>query len=249
MGEILIVSGNASGFLENSIHEGLGKANIKSVKATYTDAGIDDYLQAAGIVLLIAGEVVDIHSPIIIGFKQKCVDLKKYVGLYGEQDQIDMLKRIFPDSSIIAEYPRPVETAELVGQLQELLVKVEIASRKKNILVVDDSGPMLRTIMGWLEGTYAVALANSAASAFKAIEKVKPDLILLDYEMPICSGAQFLEMLRAEEETRNIPVIFLTSKGDADTVKSVLALKPEGYILKTTPEEKVLTTIENFFKI
>lgn len=54
---------------------------------------------------------------------------------------------------------------------------------------------------------------------------------------------------RAEEKTKHIPVVFLTSQNDAETVKSVLALKPEGYILKTSPEEKVLKTIAELFEI
>ena len=42
----------------------------------------------------------------------------------------------------------------------------------------------------------------------------KPDLILLDYEMPVTSGPQVLEMIRSETKTDTIPVIFLTGKGD-----------------------------------
>ena len=57
-----------------------------------------------------------------------------------------------------------------------------------------------------------------------------------------------MEMLRAEPSTENIPVIFLTSKGDAETVKKVLSLKPEGYLLKTTPSDQVIETINKFFQ-
>lgn len=249
VGSILIVSNNTDGFLENSVYEGLTKANVVAVKAVYNDESIDQYLFAAELVLVVASDAVDIHTPAIVAFKQKCIDYNKNVSLYAEPDQIESLKNIFPQEVIVAEYPRPIEVEELVSKIQKLIIKIEDVNRKKTILVVDDSGPMLRTIMGWLEDTYTVVLANSATRAFAAIEKGKPDLILLDYEMPICSGAQFLEMLRGDEENKDIPVIFLTAKGDAETVKTVLALKPEGYILKTSPEEKLLTTIKNFFAI
>ena len=72
------------------------------------------------------------------------------------------------------------------------------------------------------------------------IEVTKPDLILLDYEMPVCSGAQFLEMLHSEPQTKNIPVIFLTSRSDEETVKKVIELGPQGYLLKSQPKEKIL---------
>ena len=80
------------------------------------------------------------------------------------------------------------------------------------------------------------------------MQENSPDLILLDYEMPICSGPQFLEMIRAEEKTANIPVIFLTSKDDAAAVKEVLALKPAGYLLKTSPPKVIIDSIANYFK-
>ena len=75
----------------------------------------------------------------------------------------------------------------------------------------------------------------------------KPDLILLDYEMPACSGKQFLEMLRTDVECDDIPVIFLTGRDDAESVKSVLALKPAGYLLKSLPKEKIIGEVDAFF--
>lgn len=66
--------------------------------------------------------------------------------------------------------------------------------------------------------------------------------------MPVCSGQQFLEMIRAEVSTSMIPVIFLTVKGDKESVKSVLALKPAGYLLKTMAAEQIVESIDNFFE-
>ena len=70
--------------------------------------------------------------------------------------------------------------------------------------------------------------------------KTKVDLILLDYEMPVVDGPQVLEMLRSEEATAHIPVIFLTGIGTKEAVSRVMALKPDGYILKTTPRKDLL---------
>ena len=66
--------------------------------------------------------------------------------------------------------------------------------------------------------------------------------------MLVCSGQQFLEMIRAEVSTSMIPVIFLTAKGDKESVKSVLALKPAGYLLKTMAAEQIVESIDNFFE-
>ena len=106
---------------------------------------------------------------------------------------------------------------------------------------------MLSTIKGWLDEKYRVTPVNSALNAISFLSKERPDLILLDYEMPACSGPQFLEMLRNDPNCSNIPVIFLTGRDDANSVRSVLSLKPAGYLLKSLPKEKIVSEIDNFF--
>lgn len=106
------------------------------------------------------------------------------------------------------------------------------AGEHKTILVVDDSPAMLRTMQAMLSKRYRVIFATSGAQAIALTAKELPDLILLDYEMPVVNGKMTLEMLRSEESTRDIPVVFLTGMDDADHVHEVLALKPQGYLLK-----------------
>lgn len=104
--------------------------------------------------------------------------------------------------------------------------------KKKRILVVDDDGTMLRTIKAMLEQDYEVAVAISGSQAMTSIGRKKPDLILLDYEMPVCDGRMTLEMIRADEDLQDIPVLFLTAVNDRENVEAVLKLKPAGYLLK-----------------
>lgn len=118
---------------------------------------------------------------------------------------------------------------------------------KRKVLVVDDSGMMLRTIKSVLENDYEVALANSAMKGFAAIELSKPDVILLDYEMPVCDGKMMFEMLRANPETEDIPVFFLTAIAEKEKIIQVLELQPEGYILKPVSGEKILKRLKEFF--
>lgn len=123
----------------------------------------------------------------------------------------------------------------------------EWKQQKKKILVVDDSDFMRGTIKNLLGSDYDVIGANSSISAIQSITVNRPDLVLLDYEMPVCDGRQTLEMIRSEKATANIPVIFLTGKGDRESVKKVMALKPEGYLLKTMPEDEIKKIIDDFF--
>ena len=80
------------------------------------------------------------------------------------------------------------------------------------------------------------------------LQKVPFDLILLDYEMPLLSGLDFLRIVRSDEATKDIPVIFLTAKDDKDTVLEILKDKPTGYLLKTTAPITLKYNIKKFFE-
>lgn len=118
---------------------------------------------------------------------------------------------------------------------------------KKKILLVDDSDFVRSWIMGMLGEDYEISESNSSLSAIKNIAVNRPDLILLDYEMPVCDGRQMLEMLRSDPASADIPVIFLTGKGDKDSIKKVISLKPEGYLLKNMEDVEIKKSIDQFF--
>lgn len=120
--------------------------------------------------------------------------------------------------------------------------------KKNKILVVDDSSTMRMFLEKLLSENYDIQLAESGLSAFRSIILNKPDLVLLDYEMPICDGRQVLEMIRAEESFADTPVIFLTGREDPESVSKVMSLNPEGYMLKTSRPTEIKKNIELFFK-
>lgn len=123
----------------------------------------------------------------------------------------------------------------------------EWEEQKKRILVVDDSDFLRQAMVKLLAKDYNVIEAASSVAAIQSIVLNRPDLVLLDYEMPVCDGRQTLEMIRSEKTIASIPVIFLTGRGDRESVKKVMALKPEGYLLKTMPEEDIKKAIDGFF--
>lgn len=155
---------------------------------------------------------------------------------------------------------RPVENSVIMDAVCRRLgvdkVKVEQEAEeerkgifgKKRILVVDDNGTTLRTMKVMLEDYYDVAIAISGAQAMTSIGKKRPDLILLDYEMPVCDGRMTLEMIRADDEMKDIPVVFLTAVNDRANIEAVLKLKPAGYFLKPAVKDKLLAEIDKILK-
>ncbi len=114
---------------------------------------------------------------------------------------------------------------------------------RKHILVVDDNPLMLRSIKELLKNKYDIATAVNGKIALKFLENKTTDLILLDYEMPEENGPAVLEKLRANDVTKDIPVIFLTGITEQNKIHEALILKPQGYLLKPVDHEKLLTAI------
>ncbi|MDR2637405.1 MAG: response regulator [Zoogloeaceae bacterium] len=85
------------------------------------------------------------------------------------------------------------------------------------ILVVDDNRVNLNYIAGQIGGEYRVILAKSGEQALKICAKERPDLILLDIEMPEMDGFETIARLKANEHLSDIPVIFLTASRDTDS--------------------------------
>ncbi len=177
---------------------------------------------------------------------------RDYIPVFGVggPETLKLLGSIFPAHLLHVIQPdasgNPGETA---GQIDGFLKQFTIKKKKRNgkVLVVDDSGSMLRAIKSWLDDKYHVSLANSGIAAIKSMALNKPDLILLDYDMPVCNGKQVLEMIRMELEYVDLPVIFLTRRSDPATIRGVRELKPERYLLKTLDPYLIVQAIDDFF--
>jgi len=182
----------------------------------------------------------------LVFMRDKIVENDISVFVIGDVNELSEIRKLIPKQLLKKEFQRPIDVKEVVSSMDEY-IKANGKHTKKKILVVDDSGAMLRNVKGWLEDTYQVILANSGTMAIKYLSTNRPDLVLLDYEMPVINGKQVLEMIRSESEFSDIPVMFLTSKNDKESIQQVLSLKPEGYILKTTSPDQIVQMINEFF--
>ena len=105
---------------------------------------------------------------------------------------------------------------------------------KKKILMVDDEPRVLYTVKNGLElidDSYDVRTVESGKACFKELEQYKPDLILLDINMPEMSGWLVYDKIRDNEEWTKIPIIFLTARTD-QIAKNFGGFMAEDYIEK-----------------
>lgn len=120
---------------------------------------------------------------------------------------------------------------------------------KKTIFVVDDNATNLSVAEKTLESQYLVITFCSAAKMFEIFEKVKPDLILLDIEMPEMNGFETIKRLKADKESRDIPVIFLTVSTNSDDEAYGIQLGAVDFIVKPFSEPVLLQRIKNHLDI
>jgi len=119
----------------------------------------------------------------------------------------------------------------------------------KTIFVVDDSDVNLLKEKQALEGRYRVFTMPSAAKMFSLFEKVMPDLILLDIEMPEMDGFTAMELLKQDEKTENIPVMFLTATVDENIEARGFELGAVDFITKPFFKQALIRRIESHLNI
>lgn len=104
--------------------------------------------------------------------------------------------------------------------------------KKQTLLAVDDTLANIDVVKGVLSQDYVVQAALSGKMALKIIEKKKPDLILLDIMMPDMDGYEVCQILKSQDSTKDIPIIFLTAKIQADDETKGLSMGAVDYITK-----------------
>jgi DNA-binding response OmpR family regulator len=114
--------------------------------------------------------------------------------------------------------------------------KTEGESRKIGrelcILAVDDSPSMLRSIHYALRNKYKVFTLPDPENVKKILQKTKPDLFLLDYNMPVLNGFELIPIIREFPEHKETPIIFLTAKRTEQHLLSAISLGACDYITK-----------------
>lgn len=245
MASVLVLYDTPS-LLVSSMLDQLGKLGHTVKASALTVKEISAIKEKQDLFLIFTDEDLSDNTEALVYLKDKAVEDDTFIYALGDLSELSLLKKTIPQSLIVKTFTRPINVKDVV-EAADTYLKDENRISKKKILVVDDSGAMLRNVKGWLEERYQVILANSGTMAIKYLSLDKPDLILLDYEMPVLSGKQVLEMIRSELDFADVPVIFLTSKSDKQSVIDVMSLKPEGYLLKTLSPAEIIQTVDEFF--
>ncbi len=247
IGKIIIVSVK-EGFLTKGLQtkikeKGLDTqfvhAKIKEIETVYEDAEL---------FVILMNDDIEVMTESLVYIKDILQDCDKKVIVIGEQDQYQEFKKIIQETMILEWFKRPMDMNAFLKCLQNYVKNNTGDNKKKSVLIVDDDIAYVRLVYEWLKNKYHVGMATSGVQAISWLARNKADLVLMDYEMPVVNGPQVYEMLKSDTETDSIPVIFLTGKGDKESVMSVVNLNPVDYLLKTIDREELLEKLDIFFK-
>ena len=142
----------------------------------------------------------------------------------GFQSRITLAKRT----------KKPEALLETTISLKEFIKRVddEEANRKMIILAIDDSPVVLKSLSSVLSDEYKVYILPKPTELETVLQKLTPDLFLLDYQMPELNGFDLIPIIRSFKEHKDTPVIFLTSQRTIDNVTAALALGASDFIAK-----------------
>ena len=245
--KVLLVNHGKS-FLIDSILKELETPSISCVCCDYEVKSIEAEKDSVDIVVLFVGEITSDMVKTLVFIKDICADDSKTLYLAGYENEIAKAKDIIPGELVKKDFLRPFDTRKIVSEIKMESMEVNQRHSMKEILLVDDDVTFLKMVKRWLIDKYNVTVVKSGMQAIKYITSHRPDLILMDYDMPITTGSKVLEMIRSEPDSADIPIIFLTGKSDKETVMQVMSLKPQGYLLKTMEREKIIESIDKFFE-
>ena len=247
-GKKILLVRNEETFMVNAIKNLLKNNNYNVVDSTYVVGELSNKVADANLVILYTDDDFEDHRDAMIYFKDVTMEENLIIIVIGDKDAFGMIHHYIPKEDIAYEITRPLDMADLLEKVGIVTDDEFEQQRRKCILIVDDDPTFIQMIREWLKDTYRVGMANSGTQAVAWLATNKADLVLLDYDMPVLDGPKVLEMLKSESFSSSTPVMFLTGKNDKESVTNVIALKPADYLLKTISKDKLLSTLEAFFK-
>lgn len=124
----------------------------------------------------------------------------------------------------------------------------KMTDEKKMIVAVDDSNITLKRLTKVLGEQYDLHAFSVGNRALKFLNSRKPELIILDIDMPEINGYEMLKSIRKTEHLKTVPVLFLTSNNEKSYVVRAVAAGANDYVVKPIDEEILMEKVHAFLK-
>lgn len=139
---------------------------------------------------------------------------------------------------------KPIEKDTLIKTILDMLRKKSVKGNKKTVVAIDDDMSYLKQINNLLQDDYHVIMINSAKLAASYLTSHVPDVILLDYQLPLYNGITLIKLIQQNNTCQNVPIIILSGNLDQKTVKEIFPFKPAAMLAKPVEKEDLLRHIK-----
>ena len=245
--KILLIS-SGFGFMVDALNNNLKKEGFKTEFAEPVVKDIEARKKDCDVILLLAGDFVYSATDALVYLKDITTDEERPLCVIGYDEELEQVRQYIPENYFKQTFKRPFDGKYIAEELKSIAEMNEEKKRGKKILLVDDDLTYLKMLQGWLSDKYRITVVKSGMQAITYLANHVPDLILLDYDMPITPGPQVMEMIRSEYNAKEVPIIFLTGKSDRESILSVMKLKPQGYLLKTMSRDDIVAAVDDYFE-
>lgn len=135
---------------------------------------------------------------------------------------------------------------ETTVQSTTSIPKITIEEKPVEVLIVDDSISVRKVLNNFiLDQGWHPSAARDGAEALEKIRKRKPDILILDVEMPRMNGFEVLQVLQYQSRYRNIPVVMITSRSAEKYREKAIGLGARGFINKPFKRDELVSVIGN----
>lgn len=244
--QILIISDKET----FSVHGLKMKLSEIGIESTYAHAGIKalSALDFKGkLIIYYMDESVYENASFMVYLKDLCQEKENSLILIGKKAEYEEVAGTVPKNCIDDWFERPLDMKKLLDKIIWYMDRIEQEQMRKTILIIDDDVSYMQMVREGLKDKYHVVMVNSGIKAIKWLAVNEADLVLLDYEMPVTTGPQILEMLKSDTESDVVPVMFLTGQRNKESVLRAVQLNPIDYLLKGMGQRSLRKKIDEYF--
>ncbi len=192
--------------------------------------------------------LLDVEMPLMDGYAtleqlrklEECINVP-VILCTGRQDRNTIFN--FTVMGVDGYMLKPVNKDLLVCKVKEICEVKEHSANKSTVLMIDDDMTYLKQLNYMLQDRYNVVMINSAKLALNYLSKHKPDIILLDYQMPLYNGANLMNMIQKSNKIP-IPVILLSGALNRKALEECYPYNPAAYLVKPVTKDVLIDNIE-----
>jgi DNA-binding response OmpR family regulator/HPt (histidine-containing phosphotransfer) domain-containing protein len=141
----------------------------------------------------------------------------------------------------------PTKLADLMESIDRAIAEAE--STQTHVLVVDDDLKILAILRALLlPWGFKITTLDDSQKFWEVLPVVKPDLLILDVEMPIVSGLDLCQSIRDQSEWSNLPIIFLTAHTEPTLIQQVFAIGADDFVTKPVVGPEIIARITNLME-